>query len=528
MRTKFGFVLALCLAGIAVQAIEGLQITVQYPNAVLSWPSVVGETYQVFYRPTLNPDTPWVSLASGLPAAAGANSTTFMHSGIVVIPMDTGSGGGGGVPPVPQIMSATEIGVTASEPNKKPHKKASVDLPPVPWDPVELAKSLQISTDTTLLAAATQSAPQPLGITGFYQVVREEPGSITFPDGWPLAGDAMYIGAQTTHTNGSWVMDIYGQEDYLTSFEGPVDADGYCNMAGQPGPGFSLYLLDQNGEQFPFQYYIVVVETFPPGGGVTAMANASGPATTVITNYVEKSWWGSTRFAVAYQEIFPGNSSDGQYIFNFMSAVAAIAEYRYPNDPIRGSMFLPFALRGPEDWAQMGTDLTDLTVRNLYYFGHGSNDSFGLADRQYQISVADLNGWLHNAFNPLQGLNRHPYRFVFLDGCSSAKGNLSPAFGIPKGRVALGEFTTKRGLRPRAFMGWDKDMLIGWGAVNQGHLGFVERFFDKWAHHVEPEGLPCSLNLAKDLASKNDVGEVSWSDVSHLVVHGYDGLFFQE
>jgi hypothetical protein len=443
------------------------------------------------------------------------------------MPMDTGSGGGGGVPPVPQIMSATETGVAASKPNNKPHKQPTVGLPPLPWDPVELAKSLRISTDTTLLAAATQSAPQPLGSMGFYQVVREEPGSIIFPDGWPLAGDAMYIGAQTTHKNGSWVMDIYGQENYLISFDGPVDANGYCNMAGQPGPGFSLSLLDQNNEQLPFQYYIVVVETFPPGGGVTAMAAASGPATAVITNYVEKSWWGSTRFAVAYQEIFPGNSSDGQYIFNFMSEVAAIAEYRYPNDPITGNQFLPFALRGPEDWGQMGTDLKDLSVRNLYYFGHGSANCIGSADRQHQISVADLNDWLHNAFNPLQGLNRHPYRFVFLDGCSTANGDLSPAFGIPKGKIALNEFVNKRGLRPRAFMGWDKDMLIGLGAVDQGHLGFVERFFSKWAHFEDPSQ-PRLLKDAVDQASKNDAGQVLWSEVHHLVVHGYDGLFFQE
>ena len=104
---------------------------------------------------------------------------------------------------------------------------------------------------------------------------------------------------------------------------------------------------------------------------------------------------------------------------------------------------------------------------------------------------------------------------------------MSPAFGIPKGRVALGEFTTKRELRPRAFMGWDQDMLIGWGAVNQAHLGFVERFFDKWAHFEDPSD-PRSLKDAVEQASQNSNGQVIWSEVHHLVVHGYDGLFFQE
>ena len=40
-------------------AIEGLKLSLQCSNVVLSWPSVEGETYIVQYRPTLVPGTPW-------------------------------------------------------------------------------------------------------------------------------------------------------------------------------------------------------------------------------------------------------------------------------------------------------------------------------------------------------------------------------------------------------------------------------------------------------------------------------------
>jgi hypothetical protein len=43
-------------------AIEGLKISVQSSNVVLSWPSTNGETYIVQYRPTLNTTSSWTTL----------------------------------------------------------------------------------------------------------------------------------------------------------------------------------------------------------------------------------------------------------------------------------------------------------------------------------------------------------------------------------------------------------------------------------------------------------------------------------
>lgn len=64
-------------------AIEGLALSVQCSNVVLSWPSVEGKTYIVQYRPTLDADTPWRTLTSSLPADVGTNLTVFVHSNIV-------------------------------------------------------------------------------------------------------------------------------------------------------------------------------------------------------------------------------------------------------------------------------------------------------------------------------------------------------------------------------------------------------------------------------------------------------------
>ena len=76
------------------RAIEGLKISVQCSNVVLSWPSVETETYIVQYRPTLNPDPgiPWQMLTNFMPAEFGTNVTVFVHSNIVLNPNCGGSG----------------------------------------------------------------------------------------------------------------------------------------------------------------------------------------------------------------------------------------------------------------------------------------------------------------------------------------------------------------------------------------------------------------------------------------------------
>src|ERR1035438_10078906 len=61
-------------------AIEGITLSVQSSNVVLSWPSEAGETYIVQYRQTLGAADSWQTLADLYPAFTGTNKTTFVHS----------------------------------------------------------------------------------------------------------------------------------------------------------------------------------------------------------------------------------------------------------------------------------------------------------------------------------------------------------------------------------------------------------------------------------------------------------------
>ncbi len=84
------------LVGSAVQmfAIEGLQLSLQSTNVVLTWPSTDGSgaTYIIQRRPDLTTNSTWTILASSYPAATGTNLTVFVDYGATPVPK--GSGGG--------------------------------------------------------------------------------------------------------------------------------------------------------------------------------------------------------------------------------------------------------------------------------------------------------------------------------------------------------------------------------------------------------------------------------------------------
>jgi hypothetical protein len=97
-----GAAIVLFTSNTSTFAIEGLQVSVQSSNAILSWPSMTNETYIAQYRQTLVATDSWVTLTNYLPAANATNLTFFVHSNSVKSPSGFGggggSGGGGGIP----------------------------------------------------------------------------------------------------------------------------------------------------------------------------------------------------------------------------------------------------------------------------------------------------------------------------------------------------------------------------------------------------------------------------------------------
>ncbi|MBF8297251.1 MAG: hypothetical protein HW389_3796 [Bacteroidetes bacterium] len=146
------------------------------------------------------------------------------------------------------------------------------------------------------------------------------------------------------------------------------------------------------------------------------------------------------------------------------------------------------------------------------------------------ITTKDLNTLIlnnDNSGNAYGGPNLHPYRFVFLDGCKTAGGKLSDAFGIPSKRNMPTKQFTDQGMRFRTFLGWKSTQVAAFAQIPLiEHFNFVGGLCDKWA---EPLQLPRTLQAAKDAAQAvAGPNNSRWSGADDLVIYGYKDLLWQD
>jgi hypothetical protein len=209
-------------------------------------------------------------------------------------------------------------------------------------------------------------------------------------------------------------------------------------------------------------------------------------------------------------------------------------------------------------WDLLRIALHDSDIRNIYYNGHGSptliggdlntytnvytTNADGTVSIEQEISGSTIdktNGistaYLTSAYvkslvyKPnVPGIPAHPYRFAFLDGCSTAKTwDWSVAFGIGKVQTNnIGYYTNairRPYTRPGAYVGWAVDVGGGkeWGTT-QTYSFFRSQWMLEWGYQGRP--LLESLRYAND-----DSGWISDSLLnSSLRVCGFTDLHFNE
>jgi hypothetical protein len=303
--------------------------------------------------------------------------------------------------------------------------------------------------------------------------------SIWFPDPYNVGGQAIYIGAQTSYTNGTWHLDIYDdQNTYVGYLNGPIDTNGYCAYPGIPGPGFSLDNTDGYGNQNPSTFYTLVMAVQPSG---------RPPPYPVLTNkiFIEPSWnFQPTYSVICYMNMFESYKEGYNEVVAQMQDIWGAENLSHPC--LLGDAEHPFEVFSTNSWNTVLANLTNTICRDFVYFGHGGPSAVGTANPPTLLTVAAVNAALkNNSLDPLTATNMHPYRFVFLDGCSTANGNFPQAFGIPKQKgMVINDFTQKRGIRPRAFVGWSHDKAFSYtaGMLDPDFQRWRTKFWDYWSH----------------------------------------------
>jgi hypothetical protein len=141
-------------------------------------------------------------------------------------------------------------------------------------------------------------------------------------------------------------------------------------------------------------------------------------------------------------------------------------------------------------------------MANLFYFGHGAEDSIGfrpsnpnsgfyIKELDYKIGNIVVEEGLF--FKKRIPKFFSPYHFVFLDGCETAKGNWCEAFGIERIRTTSAAYGTN-GVAPKAFLGAKKLVpYASGGAFSTEHRDFVINLFQQWS--TQDIGLQQALNI---------------------------------
>ena len=326
---------------------------------------------------------------------------------------------------------------------------------------------------------------------------------VAFPD-WNdvIQGDTYTFNAQIANPNTDWQIDIY---DVGNNY---VNSGSRHTTNGQVSWTWDLtdYLSNSrdNFDSDPFFYSYI---TFNAG---TSQSQTTQPTPIPVKGYPNRGEW-----VIAFQDRqfsdAPGYPSDLQGLF--MNAMQEI--WGGPNLVGDTAQWYPIRF-GTNAYTQAERDYSmtnllswigDLYSRNFYYHGHGGATAIG-ADRH----TLDTNGLIVGSalesrsksqifsWQVAQKTRYNRYRFVFLDGCSTAAGNWPNAFNISKTNHDISFYENHpKHPRPSVFVGWIKDI----GGKDYGNaydsLNFESNWMGIWANGSGFPSIKLSLEDANSL-----------------------------
>jgi len=347
---------------------------------------------------------------------------------------------------------------------------------------------------------------------------------ISFPNwmpGYGELGNSLLISAQSAHQSVDYSVDVYAYYDnyyYVGTFDGHTD-DGNIQTTWN--------LVGPNNESYEDALCCAfVLTTSYSEQGATRTASTASP----LTYHQTDPWIGEGGWVVANQQAWNRSigyaeldiAADGFVKGALDLELPILPQYSSDN---RTSYRLQMAAdvgaaTETEKWTSFRNAIYAQQSRNLFYLGHGSATGIGAnsGNTSVFIPATEIAARLHTI--PAGQTNRHGYRFVFLDCCSSANGSLCESFGIiHKENLDYTNYSLSA-IRPSAFLGWDTDKWISAGdAVENYHWEFLQKFQENWVGTV-------SLKEAVDRTAHSP--GCSGINIKTLKIFGYWGLHVNE
>jgi hypothetical protein len=325
-------------------------------------------------------------------------------------------------------------------------------------------------------------------------------------------GNTFLFRATSAHASTDWVVYVYNYTNaYLGYFYGHTDDGDISFYYDYSGTSLT------NNPKFSFEIATEYVDPpTPPTFKVTDPW--SGPGAWVA---VEQHAWDSTYDSdMLYGEL--GGFIGGALGVNWTIMPPPQGQNQYSSYLAYGLTFGADNPQGDTDWQAFRNALYNPASRNLVYFGHGGPNGIGQnpANPNRFITSAEIANQLHTI--PAGQANRHAFRFVFLDGCQTAKGNLPEAFGIlHRENVDLNDYIAAS-MRPSAFAGWNATKWITFldgYYLNYDHVTFISAVQTEM---LLGNGIHDAIHNAA--TGWNVVWSFNW--VNQMAVYGFWDLHF--
>ena len=352
---------------------------------------------------------------------------------------------------------------------------------------------------------------------------------VTFSD-WDdfIQGDTYTFKAKTANPNTDWTIDIYDVwGNYVNSGSGHT-TDSHVSWTWDLNDWQA-----NNRDDFESDPYFYSEVTFATAG--------NGPTITKPTPFPVKGFPNRGEWLTAFQDRWfsdaPGYPADCQT--KWIEAMS----YTYGGPILIGdtSHWLPIKFgtnvytqsEREQSWAALLDAIGDLHIRNFFYDGHGGATSLG-CDRH----ILDTNGFADGGVFSFRGSKSqieswqiakktkyNRYRFVFIDGCSSASGDLPNAFNISKTNhnIAFYENHPKHP-RPSVYVGWS-DVIGGEDGTDvYKWLDFEKNWMGIWANGSGFPSIKTSLESANSIYGWLPSGTFN----SKIRIYGYQEMVIRD
>jgi hypothetical protein len=367
---------------------------------------------------------------------------------------------------------------------------------------IQLVTTLQLNDevgDNSVFLALTNLTRS---ITVFNQV--------TFPD-WNdfIQGDTYTFNAQLANPDTDWWIDIYDVwNNYVATGSGHT-TNGQVSWTWD--------LLDWQGnnrDDFDSDPYFFSEITFNSGGGggPGPLSLITRPTRPPIKGYPNRGEW-LVSFSDRWYSDAPYYPSDVQPKYleamtNTRGGPILIGDTSYLY-PLKFGTNVYSQAEREQTWTNLLEWIGDLYIRNFYFFGHGNAKSIGCDQHLLPSTNGTWTGGIMTSsksksrlfsWQVAQKTRYNRYRFVFLDGCSTAAGDWPNAFNISKTNHTIQFYENHpKHPRPSVFVGWNEVVGGEPGTDVYDALNFRNNWMGIWANGSGFPSIKTSLENANSI-----------------------------